>query len=280
MAMTCPSCQQPLPEPPPRFCPTCGYDTLMPGAPVEPDVAAGGAWPPPPPPALPPPLPPEGGGGAGGGTPWERRQQVGFASAFVETTQQVLFGPTAFFRAMPVTGGITGPLLYGVLAGYVGLVASSLYRFVLSTTMGMGWAGRGELDRYMPMLSSGFGLVMQLLFGPVLIAVGLFIVAAVMHLCLMVVGGAGGGFEATFRVVAYAEAAMLFSIIPLCGDVIGFIYWLVLVILGFSQAHRISGARATVAALLPFVVLCCCCGGLAAVAGLTGGMLAGLGNAR
>lgn len=277
----CPRCQQPLPEPPPRFCPACGYDTLAVGEPVEPGgVSTGGASPPPPP--LPPAaeVPPAGGTGPGG-PPWERRQQVGLAAAFVETTQQVLTGPGAFFRAMPVTGGIGGPLFYGVLAGYIGLIASGLYRFVLSSTLGASWGGRGgDLDRFMPMLSSGMGLLGQILFGPIAIAVMLFVVAAIVHLCLMLLGGAGGGFEATLRVAAYAEAAALFSIVPICGDLIGGIYYVVLLVIGLSAAHRISGLRALAAVALPFVLFCCCCVALGALAGFTGGMLAGLGTGR
>ena len=129
----CPRCQQPLPEPPPRFCPNCGYDTQALGEPIVPGgPEVGGAYPPPPSSAA----APRRRASPGGGTPWERRQQIGFASALVETTQQVLGRPSDFFRRMPVTGGIGGPLLYGVIAGYVGLLASALYSFILRSALG------------------------------------------------------------------------------------------------------------------------------------------------
>src|SRR5436189_5543688 len=89
----CPRCQQPLPDPPERFCPHCGAE-------LSPVVRS---------------------------TPWEQRDRIGLVSALVETTQQVLTRPTAFFRAMPVPGGIGGPLFYGVLVGYAGLVAAGIY---------------------------------------------------------------------------------------------------------------------------------------------------------
>src|SRR5687768_3952130 len=101
----CPRCQSLLPDPPERFCPSCGADLEL--------------LPPPIPPAL--PSPPSGwapGPGAREGTPWERRDQIGIASALVETTQRVLTAPTAFFRAMPLTGGIGGPLVYALIIGY------------------------------------------------------------------------------------------------------------------------------------------------------------------
>jgi hypothetical protein len=264
----CPRCQQPLPEPPTRFCPNCGYDTYAPGEPIVPGgPEVGGAYPPPPPalPPLPGGVPPPGAG-----SPWERRRQIGFASALVETTQQVLTSPSEFFRSMPVTGGIGGPLLYGVIAGYIGLVASALYSFILRSALGSTWSfGQGsELDRIMPMLSSGMGLVGQVVLGPLAVTIGLFLVSAVVHLCLLALGGATNGFEATFRVAAYSEAAMVIRIVPVCGDVVAIVYYVILAIIGVSEAHRISGLKAAAAVLLPFVLLCCCCGaGLLVAAG-------------
>jgi hypothetical protein len=267
----CPRCQQPLPEPPPRFCPHCGYDTQAVGEPIVPGgPETGGA----PPPFSPPPLP-GGPPPPGSGTPWERRHQIGFLGAFVETTQQVLMSPSAFFRSMAVTGGIGAPLLYGVIAGYIGHVAWSLYSFIFNATVGSAWhLGRGgEFDRYMPMVGSGMSLIGQLVFGPLILVIGLFIVSAIVHLCLMLLGGATNGFEATFRVMAYAEAASVIQIIPICGSMVGGIYYLVLAIIGTAEAHRISGLKAAAAVLLPIVLLCCCCG---AVVGLAAGGLASL----
>lgn len=249
----CPRCQQPLPEPPTRFCPNCGYDTQAAGEPIVPGGPEVGGAPP-----------------AGGGPPWERRQQIGFASALVETTQQVLTSPSDFFRSMPVTGGIGGPLLYGVIVGYVGVVASALYAFILQSAIGSSWSfGRNsELDRIMPMLSSGMGLVGQVLFGPIFVAVWIFVVSAVVHVCLLLLGGATNGFEGAFRVIAYSAAAMVIRIVPVCGELVAIVYYVILAIIGVSAAHRISGLKATAAVLLPFVLLCCCCGaGILAAAG-------------
>ena len=91
----------------------------------------------------PPPLPPDSGTSSSG-TPWERRDQIGIAAGLVETTTQVLSRPEAFFQAMPVSGGLTSPLLYGLLIGYVGLVASTLYSLVFNLTFG----GLGGLARH------------------------------------------------------------------------------------------------------------------------------------
>jgi len=252
--MLCPRCQQPLPEPPERFCPNCGAEFS----------------------AVPPSTAPEPTG-----TPWEQRDRIGFASALVETTQRILMRPTEFFRTMPVTGGLGGPLLYGVIVGYAGLLAAAVYSAIFNAVAGprlFGMSQRGELEKLLPYLQGGMSLVVQVIFGPLMIAIGLFISAAILHLLLMLFGGAPRGFEATFRVRCYAEAAALLRLIPGCGTPIFIIYILVLTIVGLSEAHGIGKGRAAAAVILPLFLLCCCCAFGIVVA--LGGLASALGNLK
>ena len=245
----CPRCQSLLPDPPERFCPSCGADLEL--------------LPPPIPPAV--PRPPSGwdpGPGAREGTPWERRDEIGIASALVETTQRVLTAPAAFFRAMPVTGGIGGPLAYALIIGYAGLVISAIYDFVLESVMGSSLTrfggGSDAMAGVMPYLAGAAGLGVKIVVGPFLLAIGLFLLAGITHLVLMGLGGAARGFEATFRVACYGEAAALLNIVPVCGGVIAPVVMVVLMIIGIAEAHGTTRARAAAAVLLP-IVLCCCC---------------------
>jgi len=243
----CPRCQQPLPDPPERFCPHCGAE-------LAPAVQS---------------------------TPWEQRGRIGLVSALVETTQQVFSRPTEFFRAMPVTGGMGGPLLYGVIVGYVGLVASAIYGAIFQAVAGphlFDMPHRSELEKFLPYLQGGMGLVFQIVLGPLLIAAGLFISSAICHLLLMLFGGAPRGFEATLRVRCYAEAGSLLRLVPFCGTPIFVIYSLVLTIIGLSEAHGIGRGRAAAAVLLPLFFLCCCCVGAIVLA--VGGLASALGNLK
>jgi len=230
-------------------------------------------------------VPPGYGGPPLGQTPWERRDQIGFLTALVETTKQVLSQPVAFFRAMPTSDGIGAPLLYALVVGYVGLFASTVYSFVFQSVIGaslarMGGTTGSDLGPLMPFLHGGVGLVVNLIFGPVFITIGVFLLAGIVHLALLAIGGATGGFEATFRVVAYSEAAGLFNVIPLCGGLIGFVYMLVLLVIGLSEAQRISRGKAATGVLLPVVVLCCCCVGVIVAIAVAGGFAGVLGHAR
>jgi hypothetical protein len=248
----CPHCQYPLTEPPPRYCPSCGRDL---------EAAAG--WDPSD--LVPPPLP--SGSGAAAGTPWERRRTIGFGAGLFETVQQVLTSPEAFYRQMPVTGGIGDPLFYGVLVSYIGLVAASIYNAVFNVAFGSAFAGLGEhpeFARFLPFVQGGAGLVVNLIMGPVFIVVGLFVWSGIVHVILLLLGGAGRGFEATFRVVAYGATTNLIQIVPFCGGLIGAIYGIVLAIIGLSAAHGDSKGKTAAAVLAP-LVLCCCCIAVAVV---------------
>ena len=246
----CPYCQYGLSEPPERFCPSCGRDLGL---------------------ASSVPLP------EAGGTPWERRRAIGFGAGLTETTQQVLSAPEAFFRRMPATGGIGDPLFYGFIVSYIGLVAATVYNAVFNATFGSAlssFGDRPELARFMPLLEGGMGLVMNLVLGPFAIVVGLFIWAGILHLLLLVLGGGGRGFEATFRVVAYGSASNLIQIIPVCGSFIGVVYGIVLAIIGLSAVHGDSKGKAAAAVLIPLVLCCCCCAlGVAAIFGMVASLV-------
>jgi hypothetical protein len=239
--MTCPSCGAALSEPRERFCPSCGAD--LEAAPLESVLTR------------PQPRP---------GTPWDDRGRIGFLAALVETTQKVLTKPSEFFASMPVVGGIGSPLLYGILVGTLGLVVAALYREVFQALVGSTFAGLGdsaELRRVVPLMMGGFSVVLQVVFSPVIVILGLFIVAVIVHVFLLMLGGARQGFEATFRVICYSEAAAVINVIPLCGGVLSGVYCMILAIIGLAAAHGIGKGTAAAAVLLPLVVVCCCCAG-------------------
>jgi hypothetical protein len=99
----------------------------------------------------------------------------------------------------------------------------------------------------------------MVLFVPVLLALGLFVGSGILHLCLMLVGGAKRSYEATFRVMCFAAgSAYPLMIVPICGGMISGVWCLVLECIGLTKVHDTSTGKAVLAVLLPLVV---CCGG-------------------
>ena len=199
------------------------------------------------------------------GTPWEDRGRIGFVAALVETTQQVLTSPPRFFASMPVTGGIGRPCSTAILVGYVGLVVAALYNCSLPAVVGStfaGWTAAPSCGASCRCCRAASASSSQLIFAPVIVILGLFIVPGIVHLVLLLLGGRGSGFEATFRVVCYSEAAARRQHRPaLRRRHRGPCTTMVLAIIGLSAAHGISRGTAAAAVLLPLVLLCCCCAG-------------------
>lgn len=184
-------------------------------------------------------------------TAWEDRESLGFFGGLFKTLNDALFRPSEFFGKMSVTGGLTDPLLYGLIVGMVGLMFSYLWQILM----------HGTMQNVMPGMQSqylfpGMGLAFLAFFSPFMIIIGLFVSAGVLHLCLMMVRGAKYPFEATFRVVSYGSSANVFLLIPFCGNLIALVWAIVLYIIGLREAHETSGGKAAFAVFLPAIVCC------------------------
>jgi len=191
------------------------------------------------------------------GLPWDQRASKGIFNAFIETLQMVLTRPSEAFTLMQREGGLGEPLLYAVIGGSIGGIVSFLFSLGFQS-IGLFGARHNALAA---MTGMGIGAVAFVIFLPVLIAMGLFIGAAIVHVCLMIVGGAKQTFETTFRVVAFTHGSTgPLQMIPVCGGLIAGIWALVLNCIGLARAHETETGRAVLAVLLPLIV--CCGGGL------------------
>jgi hypothetical protein len=107
----------------------------------------------------------------------------------------------------------------------------------------------------------GIGSVLFVVLIPLAIMVVLFIGSAIVHLCLMIVGGANQSFETTFRVLAFTHGSTgPLQMIPVCGGVVAGVWALVCNCIGLARAHETDTGRAVLAVFLPLIV--CCGGGL------------------
>jgi len=188
-------------------------------------------------------------------TPWEDRERQGFFSGLASTVKASLFSPAEFFRTMNITGGLSDPLLYAMLTSVTGIMVFYLWQILFQQALHNYLPSGGTMTSGIPALP-GAGLAVVGLFMPFLIIVGVFLWSGFLHLVLLMVRGAAGGFEATFRAVAYSYGAYLFMAIPFCGGLIASVWSIIVVIIGLKEAHGTSGGKAAFAVLFP-LILCC-----------------------
>lgn len=205
----------------------------------------------------------------GAGLPWENRAQLGFFKAWFDTVSLLITKPSEAFAMMRPEGGLMDPLLFGLIGGTIGSVMATLYQLLIRS-FGFG-AGNNVLFNKLGLGGSSF-IIIDLVFTPVKVALGLFICGAIIHLCLMLFGGANRPFETTFRVFGYATgAAYLFCLVPACGGLVALVYLVVLTTIGLARAHQTTTGKALMAVLSP-IILCCVFAALLAL--LVGGALA------
>src|SRR6266404_3821811 len=70
------------------------------------------------------------------GLPWERREELGFVNAFVQTVAIVLTRPAEAFTVMRTEGGLGDPLLFGAIGGSIGAIVWILLSAMLHS---LGW---------------------------------------------------------------------------------------------------------------------------------------------
>jgi hypothetical protein len=205
-------------------------------------------------------------GGPRPGLPWET-QPKSFGTWW-ETAKLCLMQPSYAFRIMWQYGGIGAPLLHavsGIAIGSFGQLLWSIPLVLVASVAGNQGQGGPEIAGVV-----GLQVVMQFVqcaaavgFG----AIGVFIGAAIIHVCLMMVGGAKQSYETTFRVIAYSQGATgWLNAIP-CGALVLGIWALVLEIIGLAEAHEIPGSKAALAVFLPVLVCLGICG-IAVLAGV------------
>ena len=232
---------------------------------------------PPPPPSAPPPpaastITPQPAGSTSEtpptrtGLPWEHRQERGFVNALIETLVMVLTRPSEAFTVMKREGGLVEPLVYALIGGCVGGIASFLFSLGFQS---LGFFSERR-NAFAVMTGMGVGSVAFIILLPFCIIIGLFIGAAVIHLCLMLVGGAKQSFETTFRVLAFSQGSTgPLQMIPVCGGLIAGVWGLVVSCIGLSRAHGTETGRAVLAIFLPLIV---CCGAIFLIAMMFGAL--------
>jgi hypothetical protein len=207
-----------------------------------------------------------------GGNPWEQRDSLGFGQAFIEGVKAFIFNPGAAFDQTRRTGDFAGPLIFAVLLGWIGAIFGQLWNLVMQGSMMSMMPAEFQDQMGLYMMGGGGSLLMTMVLAPIFCVIGLFIGTAIMHVCLMVVGGLSAsqsGFEGTFRVLSYSSVAQLANVIPLLGGLVGLVWTIVLFVMGSVRLHSTTQGKALAAALIP-VILCCVCIGAAMVLGFAG----------
>jgi hypothetical protein len=169
--------------------------------------------------------------------------------SFVRTARGVLFSPRRFFAGIAERGDYVGPLIFALVCALIGGSLAGIVTFLLLLLEG-------------DVLGAIVGLVATVILVLVRAALSLVVGAGVWHLLVLIlIGSRNGGFEATFRVAAYASAIQLITwvaVIPVLGTVIALLaglYGLYVASFGIEGLHSTTRQRAAAVVALPLLAL-------------------------
>jgi hypothetical protein len=227
----------------------------IPPVPPEPPPPFVPPTPPPPPSALP--------------LPWEQTGYPFFPAVY-ETCKLFLTRPSEAYARVSPTVSVWRPFLFGCLLAFVMNFFSSFYQALLRTVTGRGmssWLGRDLGENTIPAFAA---FTISVLVSPFLIPIGLALGAGLIHVALLLLGGAKSGYSATLRSASYSYAPAFVGIVPFCGALVGGIWSVVLMVIGLSVLHHVSRGKAVAAVLLPCLLFCACLLPFLFIAGLRG----------
>ena len=204
--------------------------------------------------------------------PWQERQRhaSGFA-AMLKTIRVVLFQPSVAFSQIQVEGSLGSSMLFVVILGTAGAFFAAFWQVLMHLVGFAAPLARGGGEE-MAVLVGGMGVyfVLLVLLAPLFILIGSFLGAGLLHVCLWLVGGVTQPFEATYAVVAYMSGSTaVFNLVPICGGLVGWIWGLVVEIIGLARVHNTGVGRAVLAVFLPLIA---CCGVMGVIFFLAGGL--------
>jgi len=182
----------------------------------------------------------------------EPQAYSGLLPAIWQTWAAACFRPREFFSSVGNNQALTPALLFGVGCVWIGL-------FIVSLWVAMLPPYPGEYEQVQLVIN----VVRMCCCGWIYPLIGVFLGGLLLHLFLALFGGANRGLTTTLRVVAYAQAPALFSIVPILGSCVGSVWGLVLCIIGLAAAHRTETWRAVLAVFVP----CVLCIGIGIIAG-------------
>ncbi|HEX2956006.1 MAG TPA: YIP1 family protein [Chitinispirillaceae bacterium] len=169
--------------------------------------------------------------------------------ALIETIRECIFSPARFFSKITSGQSKWRPILFSLAAGGVGAVASFCWRQFLP-------------DPFLSLKESAFSesitadsLSSSLTSAPVLLLISILFLSMYFQLVLKVFKKSKAPFLMTFRVVCYSEAASLFMVLPVAGDMISLFFAIYLTLTGIKTVHSISRTRVAVMFLIAPILL-------------------------
>lgn len=174
-------------------------------------------------------------------------------NGFFQTIALFIQNPRQGFERMSLTGDLLRPVVYALILGTAGYVVGTVWQVWMNESM-KSWM---PASAYEPQFPPG-AMIWFAAMSPLIFVVLALVNVLISHVCLLIVGAGKSGMGATLRAICYAQTAMIVMLIPICGQFVSSIWYVVLEVIGFAVAHKTTYGKAALAVFIPLLVCCVC----------------------
>ena len=184
------------------------------------------------------------------GPPWEKKHELGFFVAFIETIKGFLLRPANTFSVMRRKAGIADALVYTVAIQ----VFTFLWMFAITDTTPEMLLPQSPEFQDLFQVPENFGQKLVMLY-PLTIILLQFLVAYAFHLALSWRNLQNYDFSLIFRMVAYTSGtAAVLSLIPIAGGLLSILMTIYIGYIGFRTIYALDPGSFTITTIMAIFV--------------------------
>lgn len=168
--------------------------------------------------------------------------------------KMVLFSPKLFFSEY-YDVDLKRSFIFGLFIGSIGSMFSLFWQLLIMAKKIPSFL---SLLQESPIGSIDLIIFLGFLFIPIMVLTGILIYSLFIHIFLFIMGAGRRGLEKTFVVICYSQAPKILSIIPMLGGIVGFIWRIIIQIIGLKYVHNTTYLRVIIAFIIPIFILFIC----------------------
>lgn len=155
-----------------------------------------------------------------------------------------------FFSAAAHSRPLIPALIYGLLTGSIGTLATVLWEYLPAFSISSMLLRSASLADYAQTSLSPATLIAT----PLILLCQIFFMTLYSHVMLVLTHSRNVPPRATFKIICYVQGASLFQLIPFAGVFLSFCAGLYLLVTGIHAGHSISRTRAFLVLVLPLAL--------------------------
>jgi len=207
--------------------------------------------------------------GIGGGIPWEKRRNLGFLSALLDTVFQIFRQPSMFFARVCGEAKHRGSLLFAATVCFFATLIETVWTLSLfgdEVREGVAYFLENEnVARFFEnlfhvsnaeLLENAFQYFMaaELVLSPLIAIIEAYCVSGLIYLAMKAYAVPGRKFSLVLELIAFTQVSQLALVVPQIGGLIASILGIIFTVIALGARFRLLRGRAIFFAIVPSLV--------------------------